>query len=170
MININWVVRTYPSPVPKTKELQPWMNLSGTNLHSACSRLQDSRDSRSRKVAQNRKRAGQRQEREPVSIVFNTLFRYTSSSVYQSIWLVNFDSWRQQCLRARRVRKTQCKTLLHHTFWHENFFFLEVCWLVGEKRYFKDAYRLSPFLFPPFFAVPPNFSLVCFDHRERGTG
>ena len=36
----------------QNKDLQPWINLSGTNLHSACSRLQDSKESRSRKVAQ----------------------------------------------------------------------------------------------------------------------
>ena len=78
-----------------------------------------------------------------VSIVFNTIFRYTSSSVYQSIWLVNFDSWRQHCLRARRVRQTwrACKTLLHpfflHTFWHEQFFLLEVRGLVVGIRYLK---------------------------------
>ena len=165
------MVRSYPSPVPKTKDLQPWINLSGTNFHLSCSRLQDSRESRLRKVAQKPQEGWGETGKRACKHCFSYFIPVYQLLVYQSIWLVNFDSWRQQCLRARRVRQTLCKTLLHNTFWHEKcFFFLEVRGLVGGIRYFKDAYRLSLFSSLRFLLFHPHFSLVCFDHRERGTG
>ena len=97
-------------------------------------------------------------------------FRYTSS--WYTLWLVNGDSILQHVRQsfgfARRVCQTcrACESLLHHTFWRLTFWskelFFTMWWLGGggervvcaDWGIWKDAYRLSPSLFPPFFARP----------------
>ena len=96
-----------------------------------------------------------------------TSFRYTSS--WYTPWLVNGDSILQHVRQsfgfARRVYQTcgACESLQHHTFWRLTFWskelFFTMWWFGGGEGVvcadwgiWKDAYRLFPSLFPPFFA------------------
>lgn len=120
------------------------------------------------KLLENRGGLGREREEELVSIVFNILFRFTSS--WCTLWLVDrfwqFTStltlitW----LVQRRVKQTwrACETLLQLHILTRQIVFLEVGWGI-----IKNACRLSPSLLPPFFVARPRFFL---DGTERGHG
>ena len=54
-------------------------------------------------------------------------------------------------MRAQSQTNIACRNLLHRTFWHLTFCFLEVGREEDRLRYVKSAYRLSPFCPPTVF-------------------
>ena len=120
------------------------------------------------KLLENRGGLGREREEELVSIVFNILFRFTSS--WCTLWLVDrfwqFTStltlitW----LVQRRVKQTwrACEALLQLHILTRQIVFLEVGWGI-----IKNVCRLSPSLLPSFFVARPRFFL---DGTERGHG
>ena len=140
-----------------------------STIYTAFSRLQNWVESRSRKVARKR-RGGLKRHGvgpEPVSIVFNTSFRL-STSWYTQRWLVNCDKLLQHLYvnylasgaqsQANMSSKWNPPTQHHLTYALDIFrrqtVFQEVSGggVVGGLWYLKDAYSLSHSLFSPFFA------------------
>ena len=108
-------------------------------------------------MRKNRKRAGERQERMLVSIVFNTIFRYTSPYDW-SILAVGVNT--AFALAESDRHDERVKPSYTHFFTHilvRAIFPSGSALVSGRNKIFKDAYKLCPSLFPQFFAVPPTF-------------
>ena len=123
----------------------------------ACSRLKDCRKNGSREVARGLGDG----EVGPVSIVFNTSFRYTS--FWYTPWLINFDSLSKhlrQSLGFARAEsnkhgertKPSYTQILTIAILTRQTVFLEA----GGLRYLKRCLQVLPFsLVPPFFVRSP---------------
>ena len=99
--------------------------ISLLTIDIACSSLQESDESGSRKVPRKPSGSWSSGVVEPVSTVFNTSFRYTSS--WYTLWLVNCDNLLQHLRKSFGFARTEFNKQVEHwnpptmhllTFWH----------------------------------------------------
>lgn len=101
---------------------------------------------------------------EPVSIVFNTIFQYTSS--LYTLWSVNYDRFFQHLCQSFgftctvQSNKSVEQTTLHHTF--RLFHICHLGGVVGGLSYLKRCLQVLLFSFPAVLSCLLIHCLITF--------